>query len=285
MRQGIRPPALLVIGNVVACRTAVKNESSPLAGKTVLVPSAPLRSGRLCALLRERGAEPLPYPTTAWKQTDDVEGWARFRGIADTGGVCLFTQETEVGLFVDGLLSRGLDLRSLGRFKIAAVGTRTGEALLAKGLKTDITVPPGSEALAISALASPETLLVWIRGPVEIPVADECRKQWGDVVTLTVGRDVDAAWEPHWKEEALSNPPDYAVFTTCSEVHGFARIFGPDLQGLSPGKPRIVSMDSSITQALRGYSLTPNVEPECREIEELVSAILKDAGSMEPPAP
>jgi uroporphyrinogen-III synthase len=256
-----------------------------LAGRTVLVLRAPQQSAPLCTLLRGYGAEPLPYPATAWKKTEDPEGWAGFTGRIDTGGVCLFTHQAGVGLFLDGLLSRGLDLRTLGRFKIAALGSETEEALLVRGLKADITLRREREARALSSAASPGTSLLMIRGTSEEPFEGEWHRNWGDVLTLTVWREADTPWEPHWNEVVLSAPPDYAVFTTCAEVHGFARIIGRELPRLSFGKPRIVSLNHSVTQTLLGYGLTVNVEPEAPGIEELVQAIIRDAGSLKPAAP
>src|SRR5206468_7237723 len=63
-RAAVRSPAVVVIGEVAGLRRRIAwYESRSLFGRTVLVPRAREQAGRLSALLRERGAEPLEVPT------------------------------------------------------------------------------------------------------------------------------------------------------------------------------------------------------------------------------
>ena len=113
----------------------------PLAGKRILATCCAQETEAVCAALRDRGAEPLPYPTYRLEDCDDTEGWTRFAAIASSGGWCLFMSELEVHGFVDALLRNGLDLRSLGKLKIAAFGRGVEDALLRKGIRADMASP------------------------------------------------------------------------------------------------------------------------------------------------
>src|SRR5437867_747610 len=62
-RAAVRSPAVVVIGEVAGLRGRIAwYENRSLFGRTVLVPRAREQAGRLSALLRERGAEPLEVP-------------------------------------------------------------------------------------------------------------------------------------------------------------------------------------------------------------------------------
>ncbi len=152
-------PALLVIGDVVARRARLGwFESLPLFGQRVVM-TRPVESADDSARrLESLGAEVLIAPTVEIRPTLDpgpLDGALDRLGSFDW---IVFTSGNGVRHFLDRLLGRGRDLRSLGSARLAAIGPATAEALARYHLKADL-VPDSfrSEALA-------EALLDWVRG-------------------------------------------------------------------------------------------------------------------------
>jgi uroporphyrinogen III methyltransferase/synthase len=151
---GLGPPALLVVGAVVARREGLNwFEHLPLFGQRVVVTRPADESGRAAASLEALGAEALLAPTVTIGPPVD---FAPLDGAIDRLGEfdwVAFTSGNGVRYFLDRLELRGLDLRALGPLKLAAIGPGTAEALARSRLKADL-VPDEyrSEALA-AALA------------------------------------------------------------------------------------------------------------------------------------
>jgi uroporphyrinogen III methyltransferase / synthase len=148
----VRPPALLVVGDVVARREGLRwFESLPLFGQRIVVTRPQDEAGRSAAAIEALGAEVVLAPTV------------EIRPIADTGPLdaaidrlshydwLVFTSVNGVRSFLDRLFERGKDLRALGGVKLAAIGPSTAEALDRYHLRADL-IPPSfrSESLAES---------------------------------------------------------------------------------------------------------------------------------------
>lgn len=147
---GAGPPALVIVGEVVARRPALSwFEQLPLFGQRILVTRPEEEGLRSAGVLEALGAEVLLAPTV------------EIRPISDTGPLdgaidrlaefdwLVFTSANGVRHFVDRLEMRGRDLRALGHLKLAAIGPTTAAALAHVRLKADL-VPSEfrSESLA-----------------------------------------------------------------------------------------------------------------------------------------
>jgi uroporphyrinogen III methyltransferase/synthase len=151
---GLGPPALVVIGSVVARRAALAwFEELPLFGQRVLITRPGEEGERAAGDLEARGAEALIAPTIAIEPIADpapldraIERLAEFDWL-------VFTSANGVRHFLDRLDALGHDLRALGPLALAAIGPATAETLAQFRLKADL-VPDEyrSEALA-AALA------------------------------------------------------------------------------------------------------------------------------------
>ncbi len=147
---GIGPPALLVVGEVVARRPDLAwFERLPLFGQRIVVTRPSDEADRSASMLEALGAEVLLAPTV---QILPIEDFQPLDDAIDRLGSfdwLVFTSGNGVRHFLDRLETRGLDLRALGSVKLAAIGPSTAEALARYRLKADL-VPDSyrSEALA-----------------------------------------------------------------------------------------------------------------------------------------
>lgn len=150
---GLVSPAIIVVGKVVDLAGELNFfEKRPLFGKKYIVPfierfcfsyqqgiipakkndhfDSELESG-----LRELGADILSVKVGAIKPIEIADDDLTFALKSD---YILFTSQNGVNAFLWNLKENGLDIRSIGRARIAVVGKKTAETLLASSIKADI---------------------------------------------------------------------------------------------------------------------------------------------------
>jgi uroporphyrinogen III methyltransferase / synthase len=260
-QQQLKPPALVIVGQVVQHRTPASRISTPLSGKRVLATCCAEETEAVCANLRRSGADPLPYPTWILEHCDDSEGWTRFARLVGSGGWCIFRSALEVNEFISALLCNGHDLRSLGRFNIASFGSDTKAALLRKSIRADISFPSFRPALlrkadlAGSAGVQPAERLVVFSDRSE---AEDT--EWAEVLRLRLFDRKPAVWEPHWAQEVRDNPPDYILFRSPSDVEGFFDVLGMELASDLARQCHVIAEDEITESAVRLRKMTFSTE-------------------------
>ncbi|WP_068415881.1 uroporphyrinogen-III C-methyltransferase [Planctomyces sp. SH-PL62] len=153
--RGVRPPALLVVGEVVAQREALAwFESRPLFGRRIVVTRPREEAERSSAALEALGAEVLIAPTVEILPPEDHGPLDDELDRIGEYDWLVFTSANGVRGFFDRLWDRGGDLRALGGVRLAAIGPSTAEALARYRLRADL-IPPSfhSESLAESLAA------------------------------------------------------------------------------------------------------------------------------------
>lgn len=156
-RAALKPPALLVVGEVVALRPQLDwFEQRPLFGLRVLVPRAEHQAASFAARLRELGAEPVLMPVTRVAAPAEPDpAWAQVLESSYTWTI--FTSANAVEQFFAALRARGRDARFLGGARLACVGRATEAALAAQGLICDLLPERGDAAgVAAAVLAASE---------------------------------------------------------------------------------------------------------------------------------
>ena len=148
-RRGVRPPAVLVVGETAALAVETDPAAGPLAGKRVLITRPATANARLAEALRERGAEPVRVPLIEIRLRDP-DGWSGDLGPAEW---LVFTSLHGVRGFWDALRARGLDARAVGDRRIACVGPRTARELRQFGLHADLVPEEHRAAALIESLA------------------------------------------------------------------------------------------------------------------------------------
>ena len=154
IEAGIGPPALLVVGEVVARRPELDwFERRPLFGQRIVVTRPSGDSDASAEILEALGAEVLLAPTVRILPLDDFGPLDRAIDRLPSFDWLVFTSGNGVRHFLDRLEARGLDLRAVGHLKFAAIGPSTAEALARFRLRADV-VPDSyrSEALAEALL-------------------------------------------------------------------------------------------------------------------------------------
>ena len=269
--EGVRAPALIVVGRVVDLSPRLawfSPEGRPLAGVSVAVTRARAQASALASRLRELGAEVLEAPAIR------IVALAGPAPDPDRYDLVCLTSPNGVRLLFDRLFAAGLDARALTGVRVAAIGPGTAAALREHGVVADVV--PAERFVAeglVEALAEiPVTRALVARAAEARDVLVDALRERGaevDVVALyeTVGEPLSGA------QVAAVAAADYVTFTSSSTVRFLTEsLGGTALSG------RLVSIGPVTSQALRERGLEPDVEAIRHDIDGLVEALLADRG-------
>lgn len=137
-------PAIIIVGEVVKLREKLAwFEKKPLFGKRVLVTRARSQASGLVEAVDSLGGEAVEFPVIKLQQPKAKETLdqldAALHRLGDFDWL-MFTSSNAVQFFFLRLKQLGVDIRSLSKAKIAAVGPNTAETLADRGLTAE-TLP------------------------------------------------------------------------------------------------------------------------------------------------
>ncbi len=274
---GIRPPALIVVGDVVRHHSRLAwFGTGPLAGRRVVVTRAKHQAGKLAALLRGQGAEVIEMPVIEIEplvpDRDALDVFAR--GEIDL--IC-FTSPNSIDRFfavLDGELE--MDARDLPPL-VAAIGPSTARRLKGYGIRADI-VP--DRALAEDLLGkliadghADKRILIprALEAREELP---EGLRQAGAAVTvLPLYRTVPVA--PAKKLLQRAAAADAITFTAASTVRNLLAAVPGGLPG-----PAGISIGPVTSEAMRKAGIKVVAEASRSDLDSLAKAVAvaMDAG-------
>lgn len=132
----IRPPAVVVIGDVVRLRDALKwYEEKPMFGERILVTRE--HSGGF-EPLEDLGAEIIEFPTIEIVPPEDWSGIDASIERIESYSWIIFTSSNGVRYFLGRYFEKGRDIRDLRGIRICAIGTRTAAEIRNYGMKVDL---------------------------------------------------------------------------------------------------------------------------------------------------
>jgi len=271
--HGLKPPATIVIGEVVALRDRFSwFEQLPLFGQRIIVTRDRRQSSALAEPLEELGAEVLYVPVIEIRPPADPAPLRRAIAELASYDWLIFTSVNGVDGFVKELDASSADLRSL-RARICAIGPATKAAVEALHLKVD-RMPAEYVAESLLASMAGEDLA---GKRVLLPRAAVAR----DVVPVELARrgarvDVVEAYRTMPPEDAgvrvaavLARKPHWITFTSSSTVRNFVAMAGAaTLAGI-----KIASIGPVTSATAREASLHVDVEANPHTIAGLVDAL------------
>jgi uroporphyrinogen III methyltransferase/synthase len=137
-QSNFKPPAVILVGEVVTLREKLNwYENKPLFGRRVLVTRARSQASELAERIDELGGEPYEFPVIELRQPVDAVALnyldQALQSIEKYDWI-IFTSINGVEYFFLRMKQLGIDIRRMARAHIAAVGPRTEEALLYRGI-------------------------------------------------------------------------------------------------------------------------------------------------------
>lgn len=275
-QAGLRPPALIVVGEVASLRDRLAwFESRPLFGKSVVVTRARDRAPRLAGKIRALGGEVIEVPVSRTEPVEPTDARVsepldRFAA-GDFNLVC-FTSPTGVGAFFDLLGGRGMDARNFAGAELAAIGPSTARSLEERGLKADHLpekfVSEGMlKTLSKLPLDGMKVLIARAEEGRDL-LPDSLRERGAEVEVMPVYRTV-AEQPPESALERMTGA-GFITFTSASSVHNLLRATDLDPSAFSP---KVVTIGPVTSEAARESGFEVAVEAERHDLEGLVEAL------------
>jgi uroporphyrinogen III methyltransferase/synthase len=233
-KAGMKPPALIVIGDVVELRERMKwFENRPLLGKRIVVTRARKQASGFLKMLSDAGAECLECPTIRVAPPQSWDALDKSIGRLSDYEWLIFTSVNGVSFFFERLFAADMDSRSLHHIRVAAIGPATAQRVLDFGIKCDI-IPKNYRAESV--VAAFEGIPVSGK-KILLPRAREARSILPEELTR-MGARVDEVIAyvteiaDHNVEIMLtrleSGDIDCLTFTSSSTVKNFKQLLPPD---------------------------------------------------------
>jgi uroporphyrinogen III methyltransferase/synthase len=278
---GLKPPAIIVVGDVVALRESGLDfyERRPLFGCRVVVTRARAQAGGLSADLERLGAEVDEFPTIEIRPPEDYGPLDAAIRKLDSFGLIVFTSVNGVEAFLERLGHHRLDLRAVPRdAKVAAIGPATAERIRDAGLRVDV-VPEEYRAEALigaldaGRLAGERVLIPRAKVAREI-LPDRLREAGAEVVVPPAYESVPSS---EGKEELSlrlqSGEIDCVTFTASSTVENFVGAFGAEEAARLLEATRVACIGPITADTARKLGLRVDAEAQEYTIPGLVEAV------------
>ena len=284
LREGLKPPALIVVGEVVNLREKLlwfdNPKFKPLLGQTIVVTRAREQASSLVSQLEKLGARVLQCPTIRIQELEEVEYSTLDESIQNSASFdwVVFTSTNGVEKFWQRLKALGKDTRVLGNNKIAAIGPATESALQARGIFPDF-VPESSisekvgegllqlearRVLIIRALEGREALQKTLEtGGAQAKVAP-CYRTVPDISNAEIVR-----------EKLATGEIDWITFTSSSTVTNFIEAIGAGVLQESRDTFRVACIGPITEKTARENDLIPDAVASSASTES-VAEILVD---------
>ncbi|MGH9721387.1 MAG: uroporphyrinogen-III C-methyltransferase [Bryobacteraceae bacterium] len=276
-REHLRPPATIIIGDVVKLREKLNwFEKLPLFGRRIVVTRAREQSGEFASKLRSLGAEVIELAAIEIRPAADYAALDRAIGQLSTYDWLIFTSANGVRSFLERLDHSQRDLRDV-RARLCAIGPATRAALDRVHLKTDVI---GKEYVAeslIDALATHDLggrRVLLARAAVARDVLPNALRERGAAVDVVEAYRTAAPENLRGRATEIfgkSPKPDWVTFTSSSTVtHLIAAAGAEALRGV-----RVASIGPVTSATARKLGLEIAVEASTFNIDGLIAAIIR----------
>lgn len=277
-KQGIKPPAIFIVGDVVKLRQELAwFDQRPLFGKTVLVTRAREQASALTAKLEALGAQCIEAPAIKIVPPDSYAALDQAIQELGTYQWLILTSVNGVDYFFNRLSQAGGDARALAGIKIAAIGIQTAERLKSYGIRADI-IPAEFRAEgiieALTGKVEPGMKVLIPRALVARDILPEKLTEMGAVVDVVPAyQTVTAATDGSMIAAKIeAGKIDLITFTSSSTVTNLLNILGPQgAQLVSKTKTACIGPITAGTCLENG--IKPDVIAEEFTISGLVAAI------------
>jgi uroporphyrinogen III methyltransferase/synthase len=278
-RAGIRPPAITVVGDVVALRDVLGGwDTRPLSGVRVLVTRTREQASELSSILSELGADVVEAPAI---RVEPPRSFARFdRAISKVRGGAydwiVFTSANGVRAFASRLRAAGLDARAFATAKIAAIGPGTADTLGSLGIVADL-VPPSFTTEAVGkAFPRGRGRVLLARADVVEPGLDDALAEKGWEVERLVAYRLrgQTSMPAAVRRQVLEGEIDVLTFASGGTVRAFMKL----LKGKPPAKTKVVCIGPVTAKAARAAGLRVSAVARTHTIPGLVAAVVDVIG-------
>jgi uroporphyrinogen III methyltransferase/synthase len=278
--RGMKPPALIVVGEVVALRDKLRwFEAMPLAGKRILITRAREQASTFAAVLEAAGAEVVEFPTIAIVPPDSFDPLDAAIGRLREYRWAIFTSSNGVRFFWERLRQAGRDVRELHGITVCAIGPATAAALSALGVQPDLVPAEFKaealvEAIGADDIRGARVLLARAAEAREV-LPEELTRRGAQVDVVPAYRTVRSAPEAEPVRAMLRDGNIHVVaFTSSSTVKHFLELVGGEARDLLRGVV-VASIGPITAEAAARHGIASDVVPEKYTVPALAEALIR----------
>ena len=282
----IKPPAVMVVGDVVRLRDTLKwYENKPLFGHRILVTREHTEGFEPLA---ELGAEIMEFHTIEIVPPDDWTDLDRAIDKIDSYDWLILTSANGVKFFFKRLMDRDRDIRDLKGVRICAIGSKTASTIRSYGLKVDL-IPEKYNAEGLitaftekhSAGGNGRPSLAGLR--FLLPRAEVARETFPDKVR-ELGGEIDVftsyrAVKPEVHGKRLKRflkqgKISVVTFTSAATFNNYMEMLGDESPELLKGVT-IAVIGPVTAKAVEKAGLKVGIMPEEATVDAMVKAIIE----------
>ena len=278
---GLRPPAIIVVGDVVGLRDELNwFETKPLFGKRIVVTRAREQASGFLKKLSSLGAECIQFPTIEIIPPDSWDPLDTSISNLESYHWLLFTSVNGVKYFLERLRFRGKDIRDLKGIKIGAIGPKTADQWHQLGIIPDL-IPDEYRAEAVV-----ESFKKWDTKGVRILIPraakarevlpEQLRKMGARVDVVDAYKTISPKGDTRGIQGMLEKGTIHMVtFTSSSTVTNFVKMFNAREELANKWMKRVsVACIGPITaDTAREQGFSVDLMPADYTIEALTQAI------------
>ncbi len=275
-KENIKPPALIIIGEVVKLRDKLNwYESKPLFGKKIVVTRSRTQASKLVDLLEEYGAETIEVPTIKFEYLEKSNSLNKAINQIKKFEWLIFTSVNGVRSFFKRFFSLKKDIRELANIKIASIGPATKNEIESFYLKVDFQPSKYFAECFVEEFIKKNNVknknILLIRADKARDYIEKELIKSGANVTSVIGyRTLLEDLESSKIFEILDRGEvDWVTFTSSSTARNFFNIYK------GQKKFKIASIGPITSRTIKESGFSPDAEAEEHTIPGLVKAILE----------
>lgn len=273
--KGLRPPSLFVVGKVVDHAPELSwFQERPLFGISVLVAGSKQTSTKLRQRLHVLGAEVITQPAIRVAQPSDWTHADAALDQLDEYDWLVFTSGNGVDGLLNRVFERGGDVRTLGRVRIAALGTGTAARLRHYHLKADLSPERVDAAQLAETLTqdAPGGSFLLARAAGDRPVlADELEEVGAAVDQIPVYQTVDIQDPNQDVADALrAGEITWITVTSSPTARSLVQLYGDLLKSA-----KIVSISPLTSATLKELGHDPTFEASPHTVDGMLDILLQ----------
>lgn len=286
-RSGIKPPAVILVGDVVELREELRwFDNRPLFGRRIMVTRTAEQARPFVDLLASRGAEALCCPTIATVPPESWDDLDHAIEALDSTDILVLTSANAVDTFFGRLAFRDRDVRALAGIEVAAVGPKTALSIRRYGVIPDL-VPEDYRAEGVVKLLTGRGVegkrVLYPRANLARDLIPSQLTAAGAVVADPVAYRTVApeGGRERIRELLESGEIDAVTFTSSSTVENFVAMAGREVNRLLKGVA-VVTIGPLTTATAERLGLTVAVQPTEYTLEAMVGAMVEYFQNREP---
>lgn len=276
-----KPPAVIIVGEVVKQREALKwLENKPLWGKRIVITRARAQASVLVDKINELGGEAIEFPSISIRPLDNLTPlYKALKEIRHYNWI-IFTSVNAVDIFFTALKTQDLDIRELYGLKIAAIGTVTRDKILERGLKVDAVPEEFAAEGIIKILDGQIQVGDWVllpRAQGARSILPETLKSWGAHVNEVIIYQAVPTSDVRIKtiEAMKSGQVDFITFTSSSTVSNFVNMVGWQNVELINKQAKIACIGPITANTAGEHGFKVDIIAKHYTIDGLVEALLE----------